>query len=293
MRRAVYIAAVLALTSLTACTALVLGKLGDTKDFPLDEGGAGTSSSSSGGGDDTNGDGGPPACSIRVSDTNFNEQAPENACSQCIESLCSDEITYACADGGEFTKKDWFSTIATCAKHPYNGYAPPEAGTTGSDEIIYGCQPFVDAGVLNTGDPNSDSAQRQKAFVCVHDNCLTGDLPKCDQCVINVTKPNTNEIAYLDQDKCGKCFTDNCMTTVVACCQSQVTQYHLTKCAYTDDQGNLADCKRFGNPDELDASINGSLAFDNNSGIDSTCLNQMAACYTQYCKNTALYSCER
>lgn len=275
MKRAIFAVAVCALTAGTACTAIVIGEIGDKKDYTADA----SVTSTSGG---PNGDDGGPegtVCSLVPDDFDPNKTLPENACSTCIERSCSAEVSYACNGGKD--SKDWFNNLRGCAKRPYDGFGPPEAGVANDS---WGCTNYEEAGapIIDNG---SDAQHKRASEICVNQNCMLGPTPACHQCVVNTTKTGSNELAYLNADLCGKCFTDNCQADLVACCNTRLMQEVVTACAFTTDSDNKAKCRQLGTPDS-GAGEPLNFAYGNDP-----CLDRLSTCYNTFCIKPS-YTCE-
>ena len=180
--RRLVLSAIILATFGTACTAIVLGKIGDKADYTP---GAGGSSSSSGGT--------PDKCSLLTYAHRTNEVYDANPCSTCIETECKTEVDYACNGGKE---KDWFSSLANCARSPWGDYQDPSAGAS-----FYGCKSYEKE---LEPIPSGDDAERKRASeICVHDKCLQGTLPACKLCEVSIAKTGTSDRALLRDDKCG------------------------------------------------------------------------------------------
>lgn len=257
-------------TSVTACTAIVLGKLSAT-DFPLEEAGTSNSSSSSGSA--------PGPCSLLADQFGNQAPVPDNQCSTCIATTCKDEVTYACNPSGQ--PKQWFQKLGVCAQRPYAGFAPPEAGTEADS---YGCTTYADAGPA-ISDHGSDAEHEQASKICVQNNCMQGVTPACRLCVVSIAK--TNSISYLADDPCGSCIAQNCQSEIVACCDSQPMQDYVKHCAFTADTStNKGLCQELG-----DAAVGDGGRFDGPRGYetnDQVCMARLAACYQASC----LSSCQ-
>lgn len=254
-------------SSLMACTAIVLGQVGDKKDYNV--GNADSPGASSGAG----------ACSLLTPQNNYsNGDYPDNECAQCINTECAEDVKYACADGK--TKKDWFTNLASCAQNPWIEYAP--RGSSGS---------FYECGLYQKENPpiddNSDQHYRRKSEICVHDKCMQDPGKKCQLCAVSIEATSSSgDSRPLANDECGSCFTDNCNAVIAECCKSRVIDDYVRHCANTPDPDQLEICKKIGDADGgAVAEEHGSNSYGNQYSEDEwTCVGKLAECWNSFCK---------
>jgi hypothetical protein len=233
----------------TACTAIVAGKLGDTGDYKRSD----STSTTSGTLDE---------CSLLMVESQKNE------CSDCIETKCKSDVEYACQRDGK-QKKEWFSSLASCAQGPYLGF---ESGYS------YRCDDFESPGEPISGD--DDAARRRNAELCVKNKCLVGATPPCALCPVKVQKTGIQEFAKLGESDCGKCLEENCKGEIVQCCGTNVVSEYVAKCSYTRDATNRAKCNELaGDFDPKDA---GSATYETAEG--KACQTTVRACFKQHCQ---------
>jgi hypothetical protein len=220
-----------------ACTAIVLGSIGDFKDYGVDSGSfssASSSSSSSGSSSSSSSSGADDPCSL-LKPYYYSPPNPENDCSRCIEASCKSDVDTACNDGKD--KKEWFQYIAGCAQSPWVEYPTP--GSSGS---TWGCGRYdKDAGPISgTG----DQALERQSEICIRDKCLNSSARPCRLCDVSTKGTGSDDKDYLLRaDRCGKLFGEHCNATIVDCCRSQAVREYLTACSNTEDPDNLTKCK--------------------------------------------------
>ncbi|HVH40860.1 MAG TPA: hypothetical protein VM925_00910 [Labilithrix sp.] len=244
----------------TACTALVLGKIGDTDDYKT-----GTTSSSGATAD-------ADKCSLLQADNYYNSSTlrDANACSDCITTNCAEHVEYACNRAEPNRRKEWFATLSRCAQNPWWSYSPPGSGASS-----YGCSAY-----LKEQDPiagEDESAKKRASEICVYDHCLNKDIPDCFLCEVHTQKTGVTEEALLRDDPCGKCLVEGCPEVIVACCGSEPMRDFVEPCAYTNDPDNKVKCQELASPDA------GSHRRYGDAGDE--CLAAMSACYKDHCSN--------
>jgi len=262
-------------TSLAACSLVVIGELGDSKDWGLDGGPSQSSSGSSSSGSDA-GSGG--ACNILASPY-FDDEAPRaaNTCSDCINQQCLSHVTYACGDGGSGGRKPWWSHIANCAQGPFL-----KVGENGNQ--AYSCTDYTAAQPSIGSGADPDTVEERESENCIFAKCVTdagadyvkrNEAPPCAQCVIEHDSPSTEaKPQKLDDDPCGKCLAQNCALTLSNCCGSEVMDDFVTYCAYTQNPDNLTICQQLADSDA------GRTLFSNR---DKDCYAQLHQCWADHC----------
>lgn len=274
-------------SSAMACTAIVLGQVGDKSDYPVGDPTVSSSSSSGTSGTSSSGtsssSSGPQKvdpCSLRAPDRNYdNVEYPPNVCSDCIARECSDDVSYACQEDKE---KGWFSTIRGCAQSPWVRYPTPES----SGSTYWGCGHYDDDTIEEIGG-QTDQARQAKSEICIRDKCLRNANRDCRLCDVYVKADGDNdEILLLRKDPCGQCF-DQCKRDVIDCCDRQIVSIFLTKCANTLVPKHKQECQRFndivdgGEPQEMDPQNVNSL----NREEEVTCAAKLGACWRKNCAN--------
>lgn len=255
----------------SACTAIVIGKVGETNDYRI-----GASGGSSSGLDD---------CSLQRGDFSGTD-VDANACSTCIETSCKTDVEYAC-NRGQSPKKPWFSNIKDCAQRPWvDGFAPENLS---SNSRSYQCAEYRDA-KAPISDKGSDTEREVAAHNCVTNNCLSGDLPACKQCEVTIEKSSsTNEPrARLEDDTCGACLVQNCKPAMVKCCGSEPMNDFVRKCAFTPDPTNKAVCLELGKAQPDAGKDNRYL----DGGTSAVCLGELAACFKANCAGGKFPGCQ-
>ena len=163
----------------TACTAIVLGKVGDTGDYKTVSGGSSSSGSTL------------DECSLLRS-TTYAGDRDANACSTCIENGCKSDIDYACNKGT--SQKQWFQDMKDCAQKPWNGFSPPAEGSG-----FWECKKYATA-KPPISDKGSDTQREVEAHNCINSKCLQGELPACKQCEVHVKKSGASAEEALLRD---------------------------------------------------------------------------------------------
>jgi hypothetical protein len=246
----------------SACTLLVMGKIGDTGDYPLGAGPSGTSGSSGATTDE---------CSLTAGSRTYDTDRDANACSECIATECKTHVEYACNRGENNQKKPWFESLSNCAKNPWENYIPPGSGAS-----FYACTSYAQKQPAIAGE--DEAAKKRASEICVHDKCLQGDLPACKLCEVHTEKTGTSERALLRDDPCGKCLVEGCPEVIIACCGTEPMGDFVEHCAYTNDPPKKALCKELGSsvPDSGDKYRNYNDAGDE-------CLSALSACFKANC----------
>lgn len=248
----------------SACTAIVLGKIGDTADYQ-DNG-----ASSSGGTAVSD------ECSLLA--VSYGSDRDANACSECITTSCKEHVEYACNRGNESEgKKPWFADLSDCAKNPWIDYGPPGSGAS-----FYDCKVYDNPDTKPIASED-EAAKKRAAEICVRDSCLTGELPACKLCEVHTKKPGVDERALLRDDPCGKCLSESCLPDLVRCCSSDAVRDFVEPCAYTVEPDNLVKCRHLG---AADAGAN-TTYYDS---TDRACLTSISACFKANC--AALPECQ-
>lgn len=257
----------------TACTAIVLGKIGETGDYKT----VPTLGSSSGSPLDR--------CSLLKGETfSASSDHDANACATCIETRCKDDVAYACNNSSGTKAKPWFDDLKKCAQNPWNGLAPPAESSGGSSNTSYGCKSY-ETPATPISDNGSDTEREPKSHNCVNTNCLQGGTPACKMCEVHIRKSQADPTeALLRNDPCGKCFVDKCPETLVKCCDTGGMYDFVDRCAFTADPANKAACRELGNPGKPDAGDR-SNTFYNDAGVQ--CLNDLKRCFQTYCATNA------
>lgn len=256
----------------TACTAIVLGKIGDTGDYKTVPTGGSSSS-------------GTPLDECSLLKGNSAGDRDANACATCIQTSCTSDVAYACnntpaSSGGSSrtSPKPWFDDLKTCAKEPWNGFPPPQSSSSGSFSS-WGCKKF-ETTEPTVSDKGSDTEREPLAHNCVTNNCLQGDTPPCKMCEVHIQKSAADPTeALLRDDDCGKCLVANCQPTLVKCCATPAMHDFVARCAFTKVETNKAACGELGK-----AMPDGGPGFLRNyedAGVQ--CLNELSACYTAKC----------
>lgn len=254
----------------TACTAIVIGKVGGTSDYETVPLGGSTKSALD-------------QCSLRKQDYGGDQDA--NACSTCIETSCKTDVEFACSRG-QSTKKPWFSKLKDCAQRPWiDGYEPDGLGSG-----FYQCTEYRDA-AKPISDMGSDTEREITAHNCVTTSCLSGDLPACKQCEVSIQKSSkTNDPpARLQDDGCGKCLVEKCQPAIVKCCGTEPMSDFVRKCAFTADPANKATCLELGKAQPDSGDGNGY----SDGGTSAVCLGEIAACFKANCTGGAYPACSQ
>jgi hypothetical protein len=179
-------------------------------------------------------------------------------------------VEYACNRAEPNKQKEWFDTLSRCAKNPWGTYILPGSGAS-----FYGCGTYEEKQqAFNT---NDEAAKKRASENCVHDKCLTGDLPACKLCEVHTERTGTTERALLRDDECGKCLVEGCPEVIVACCGSEPMRDFVEHCAYTGDPAKLAICK------ELASSMPDSGERRNYNDAGDECLTALSACFKSNC----------
>jgi hypothetical protein len=237
----------------SACTAIVLGKLGDTGELPIDPNATG---------------GGAPSsfdeCAL------LGEPDAANECATCIAENCEADVSYACSRG-EAGTKSWWSALQGCARNPYKSYGPP--GLTS-----YACASYDKPDATPITGVDDEQAKQRRAELCVRDRCLKTATPACKLCPVRVDLPTVNEERLLESDPCGACIKTNCAAELVRCCTTSVLQYHVQFCGYTNDDGYKGKCHQLAEPAASPLQAN---------SLDSVCDYDVRKCYVANCASTA------
>jgi len=250
----------------TACTAIVLGKIGDTGDYKTV-----AASSSSGSSLDQ--------CSLVKGDYSAGDR-DANACSTCIETSCASDVAYACNAGSSKSPKPWFDDLKKCAQSPWNGFSPPSAAGTGT---YYACKKY-ETPATPISDNGSDTEREPLSHNCVNEKCLQGGTPPCKMCEVHIRKsPSDPTEALLRNDPCGKCMVERCAATLVKCCDTGGMSDFVARCAFTADPANKAACRELGK-DKPDAGERSNTYYDDAGG---RCLDDLKSCFTTNCAGEA------
>ncbi len=207
----------------TACTAIVLGQVGEFSDYKTSDTPAGQA----------------PTCSLLKSDQYGTKDVTPNTCSSCIETNCQPELDYACQGDKQ---KAWFADIKKCAQNPWvSGFGPADASSSSNS---YGCFPFEKDKEVPSGDTTSDTYFEATAHNCVTDKCFQNDPPSCKKCEVHIKRSDNDDVeARLEDDPCGMCVAQFCQPVLTKCCDVVDTMMSLVKkCAYTALAENKAAC---------------------------------------------------
>jgi len=253
----------------SACTAIVIGKVGETNDYRTVAIGGSNS--------------GLDECSLQRGDYSGTD-VDANACSTCIESSCKTDVEYAC-NRGQSSKKPWFSKLKECARTPWIGGYAPEGYANNS----YQCGEYRDA-EAPISDKGSDTEREVTAHNCVTNKCLSGDLPACKQCEVTIQKSSTTNDprARLQDDTCGACLFQNCQPTMVKCCGTDPMDDFVRKCAFTANATNKAACLELGKAQPDAGKDNGYP----DGGTSAVCLGELSACFKANCAGGKFPGCQ-
>lgn len=235
----------------SACTAIVLGKVGETSDYKTIPTGGSASAAD--------------PCSLLTSSRSGSE-LDANVCSDCIQTNCKPDIDYAC-NGGKQEKK-WFSEMQSCAQDPF---ISPGQGFNDTD-----CKRYTDA-EAPIQDNGSDTQREIEAHNCITNSCLQGATPPCQQCEVSITKSQAEPVKVrLQDDSCGSCLAANRQVELVKCCSTLPLKTFVEKCAFTANSENMAACLELGNTvpdagDDNDQYKDGS--------VQLTCRDLIADCF--------------
>lgn len=276
-----------------ACTAIVLGTIGDKGGDDYDVGdpakrpssSTGDSSGGTSSGSTSSSSGKPDPCSLLTPQNGgYNGQYPDNQCAQCIQDSCPNDVQHACGDADGKNKKNWFRTLASCAQNPWIQYPAP--GSSGS---FWGCGSY-DQPQDEIGGTDDQHYQRQSE-ICVYENCVqdAGAETPCRLCEVNTSGTSSSgEVHLLKEDPCGKCFTDNCNKDIVACCDSRVIDDYVRPCANTYDGKNLATCKKIADGDAgAVAEEHGNSTSDRYGPSEWDCVRRFSNCWNNFCSAKA------
>lgn len=265
MRRLLF-PGIVAASFATACTAIIAGQVGDRADRQVDAG---------------------PLTNQDLDDCSLLKglygPTPANRCSQCIETNCKPDITYAC-NGGSYNKKKWFSDMQDCAQSPWAyGFEPQEAGASSS----WGCRQYQKT-VAAPPDNGSDTEREEQSHNCITNNCMQGGQPDCQLCDVHIKKSANDPVeAQLADDPCGKCVYNNCQDAIIQCCNVSDGLMGLVKrCAYTKEDDNRAACAELrhneldgGRPD---AGAYGSV-INSSDQAQVACFHALTDCFKKQC----------
>ena len=239
----------------SACTAIVLGKVGDTSDYTtVPTIGAKPKADE---------------CSLL---TGSNGEVDANVCSECIATSCKPEVDYACNRGQQ--EKKWFDQMRSCAQGPFIN---PGQGFDDND-----CKSYTDA-EAPISDNGSDTQKEIEAHNCITNKCLQGATPPCKQCEVSITKSQAESVKVrLQDDPCGSCLATNCQAELVQCCTALPMQSFVQKCAFTPNAENKAACLELGSPvPDAGAAIERDNYRD--GSVNVTCRDLISACFKTNC----------
>lgn len=241
----------------SACTAIVLGKVGETSDYKtVPSIGAPTKADE---------------CSLLTARTG--NELDANVCSDCIQTKCKPEVDFACNAGK--TEKPWFSQMKSCAQGPF---VTPGQGFDDND-----CKTYTDA-EAPISDKGSDTQKEIEAHNCITNNCLQGTTPFCRQCEVSVRKSEAEAVqARLQDDPCGSCLATKCQVELVQCCATLPLQNFVQKCAFTANAQNKAACLELGKtiPDAGE-DINRNDYRD--GSVNVSCRDLISSCFKAKCQ---------
>ncbi|MBX3233149.1 MAG: hypothetical protein KIT84_20370 [Labilithrix sp.] len=276
MSRASTAAAIVVAFTGAACTAIVVGSIGEKSDWPERDGASSSSTtSSSGSSSSSGGEEEDNECSLLL----VRKGSPldkDNRCARCINEYCDDHVELACNREGQ--AKPWFQTLKNCARNPWDGYPEPDSGGSFS----WGCGRYEKVEPLVEGDQQSDNARQRASEHCVHDNCLQGAEPECRLCEVSKTKGTTSERQRLRDDKCGSCFTENCNAVLVECCDLPIMDDYIAACAYTNEKANKRKCGEIGDAGLVDAGDWKPLG-SRYGAEDQACAKKLGECFNTHC----------
>jgi hypothetical protein len=234
IRRRVVAFAISLAASATACSLIVIGQLGDAKDYPLADGGLGGSSGNTSSGASS---GVYNPCNILndpfddPQDPGKKPPVPSNECSDCIQQQCPTDLTNMCNDGEGGAPASWYGQIRNCAQGPY-------LSDWNCSEYEYEPDTYTGHEKLATDEYMSKR--------CIHEKCTDRDAAApapCALCKIQIRDTTSQQQDHdLKDDKCGGCIYTNCRKELSDCCTTDAVTDFITSCAYTDSTDNLTQC---------------------------------------------------